>query len=127
MVFREPTFLLLGEEELFVPRDFEDPAGRGDQGQRGDVALTRFQNGGRQTDGLIGVPSDGAVLNLDVHGWAFCPLIAPISCHRPDDGRQPSGGSSPTSPSTLSRSKSAWPVWRPYSSIRSQTSRRRLG
>ena len=41
-------------------------------------------------------------------------------------GRQPAGGSSPTSPSTASRSRSAWPVCRPYSSIRSQTSRRRL-
>ena len=41
-------------------------------------------------------------------------------------GRQPGGGSSPTSPSTASRIRSAWPVCRPYSSIRSQTSRRRL-
>src|SRR6266700_523237 len=42
-----------------------------------------------------------------------------LACH-------PAGGSSPASPSTASRSRSAWPVCRPYSSIRSQRSRRRL-
>src|SRR6266508_1681922 len=40
--------------------------------------------------------------------------------------RHPAGGSSPTSPSTASRSRSACPVCRPYYSIRSQTSRRKL-
>ena len=43
-----------------------------------------------------------------------------------EDARHPAGGSSPTRPSTASRSRSACPVWRPYSSSRSQTSRRRL-
>ena len=37
-----------------------------------------------------------------------------------DFGCQPAGGSSPTRPSTASRSRSAWPVCRPYSSIRSR-------
>ena len=45
---------------------------------------------------------------------------------RPSDGRQPSGGSSPVRPSTASRIRSACPVCRPYSSMRSHTSRRRL-
>ena len=50
------------------------------------------------------------------------------SRHRPQlhRGRHPGGGSSPTRPSTASRSRSACPVWRPYSSIRSHSSRRRL-
>src|SRR6185436_1617272 len=39
---------------------------------------------------------------------------------------QSAGGSSPTRPSTASRSRSACPVCRPYSSTRSKTSRRRL-
>ena len=41
-------------------------------------------------------------------------------------GRQSAGGSSPARPSTASRSRSAWPVWRPYSSSRSNRRRRRL-
>ena len=64
----EPAFLLFGEEEFFVARDLEDSAGGGHEGQRGDVALTLFENGGRQTDGLVCVPSDRAVLDLYVHG-----------------------------------------------------------
>ena len=41
-------------------------------------------------------------------------------------GSHPAGGSSPARPSTDSRIRSAWPVWRPYSSRRSSRSRRRL-
>ena len=59
-----------------------------------------------------------------------CRTAAPRSgsggYRRGPTGRQPGGGSSPTSPSTASRSRSAWPVCRPYSSTRSNSSRRRL-
>ena len=43
------------------------------------------------------------------------------------EGRRQRGGSSPTSPSTDSRMRSAWPTCRAYSSIRSIRRRRRLG
>ena len=81
---REAAALLLGEDDLVVDRDLEDPAGSFDElGLDAELLLDLF----RQTGGARIVVSDGAVLDADLgsHG--------PISFRREYTGGRQRGSS----------------------------------
>ena len=67
--------LLIGElaglelrvDQFVIDRQLEAAAAGGDQLQLLDLLLVRFQQLGRQTDGLRFVVSDGTVLKFEVH------------------------------------------------------------
>lgn len=61
------TGLGLGEQAHVIDVDLEDPAARGHEDELGDVVLVLFEQLGRQTDGLLRVASDRAVLDADAH------------------------------------------------------------
>lgn len=62
-----PSGLQLGVHQLAVPMDFKSASMRGDQGQGFDVVLKFLEQFARQTEGLGGVVSSGAVGNF--HRW----------------------------------------------------------
>ena len=72
-MFRKPLLGLLGEQQLAVGLHFEYATRRRDERESFHVVLPDLQNRSRQTDGLVCVPSDGAVSDFYVHG-AILPL-----------------------------------------------------
>ena len=60
----------LGVDECAVDDDLEDAAFGGDDQELGDGVLELFQNCGRQTDGLVEIASDRAVLDGDLHRYS---------------------------------------------------------
>jgi hypothetical protein len=58
---------LLGIDQLSVDGDLEGAAARGDQGYLGRRVFELFEDLGRQTDGLVEIASDRAVLDRDLH------------------------------------------------------------
>ncbi len=63
----ELVALPLGVDERPVDHDLENPAARRDECQRGDRVLVLMEQCVRQTDGLIEVPSRGAVFDGNSH------------------------------------------------------------
>ena len=59
--------LQLGIEQLAVHTEFEFTAVRGDQGDGFDLVFKLFQQFDRHTDGFIGIVSNLAVDQLDLH------------------------------------------------------------
>jgi hypothetical protein len=62
-----PSGGLLGVDELPVDGDLEDASTGGDEHEVVDRMLELFEDLGRQTDGLIEIASNGAVLDADLH------------------------------------------------------------
>jgi hypothetical protein len=62
-----PAGRLLGVDEVAVDGDLEDAAPGGDESELRDRVLELFEDGGRQTDGLVEIASDRAVLECDPH------------------------------------------------------------
>ena len=89
--------------------------------ERRPVEVDVREHGARQVDHLEARAEHPALPELRRR-----PARGPRRPRPPRPGPSPSGGSSPTRPSTASLSRSACPVWRPYSSSRSKSSRRRL-
>ena len=67
VVFREPPFLDLGEDEVAVDAEFKPPLVGGDEGEGFDVLFERFQNRVRHTDGLGFIASSRAIDEFEFH------------------------------------------------------------
>ena len=62
-----PARGLLGIDEITVDGDLEDASTRRDEDEIVDRLLELFEDLGRQTDGLVEIASDRAVLDGDLH------------------------------------------------------------
>jgi len=62
-----PPGRLLGIDEIAVDDDLEDAAPRGDEDEVLGGVFELLEDLGRQTDGLVEVASDRAVLDRDLH------------------------------------------------------------
>ncbi|QJW92840.1 hypothetical protein FTUN_0337 [Frigoriglobus tundricola] len=81
----ERSRLELREEEVALHGHLEAPAAGRDEGEGLDLLLEAGEELGRQTDGLLFVPSERAVFQFDVHDvsrigrWGDTGIIAPAT------------------------------------------------
>lgn len=71
----EPPLVQFGEDQLPVHDDLEFPAAGRDQGQALNGLLEFQQQGARQTDGLLFIPSEGTVGQFDFHLSVSFPTV----------------------------------------------------
>jgi hypothetical protein len=77
-ILGEAALLLLGEDELVVEADLEDPIGAGNEFDRAEVVLKLAEDRVRQTGGPGAVVSGGAELDPDSHERASYPAPEPL-------------------------------------------------
>jgi hypothetical protein len=77
-ILREAALFLLGEDELVVEADLEDPLGAGNEFDRAEVVLKLAEDRVRQTGGPGTVVSGGAELDPDSHERTSYPAPEPL-------------------------------------------------